>query len=264
MTDGALRRVLRSDELPPPASNRDSPARLREQATAGTIAVPDIREVDVEGQAVLLTRLQSGEVIAFEPYCPHQGTPLRQATIFAGNVRCEQHKYVYDPRTGRNILPSQDASPKALERLRPGFLTTYEVEERDGWIWVSPRPNPPPDERTPLPADLVPSEVAGPVHAPPEERPDRPPQTVEVVAGEEFELDLATRIVPNHLWQIEVDGDAVEVRDQRLDERAAEPRYVLRAVASDAGTAILRCAYAKPWGSDIRDEYTFTIHVRET
>lgn len=263
MADRTLRRVLRGDELPVPASKPDSPARLREQATAGTIALPEIREVDVDGTRVLLTRLASGEVIAFGAYCPHQGTDLRRATIFAGNVRCEQHKFVYDPHSGRNILPSRDASPKALERLKPGYLPTYEVEEREGWVWLSPHPNPPPDETAPLPDDIVPAEVAGPVHAPPEELPDRPPQTIEVTAGETFEVDLTTRIVPNHLWSAEVDGDVVEVTGQRLDTQDGEPRYVLSAVASAAGTAVLHCTYAKPWGSDVRDAYTFTVRVRD-
>lgn len=263
MRDGALRRVLPGDELPAPATNPDSPARLREQATAGTIALPEIREVDVDGQRVLLTRLTSGEVVAFGAYCPHQGTDLRRATVFAGKIRCEQHKFVYDPHTGRNILPSRDASPKALERLKPGYLPTYDVEERDGWIWVSSRPHPPPDEDTPLPDDAIPREVAGPVHTPPDALPDRAPQTVEVTVGESFELELATAIVPNHLWKVEVDGDVVALTGQRLDERGGEPRYVLDAVASAAGTAVLRCTYTKPWGSDVRDAYTFTVHVRD-
>lgn len=263
MADGQLRRVLRGDELPVAGADPDSPAHLREQATAGTVAVPQIREVEVDGQTILLTRLASGEVIAFEPYCPHQGTPLRKATIFAGNVRCEQHKFVYDPRTGRNILPTRDASPQALHRLKPGYLTTFPVAERDGWIWVSPHPNPPPDESEPLPADAVPAEIAGPVHAPPEALPDRPPQTVEVAAGESFELILTTRIVPNHLWSVEVDGDAVQVAGQRFDEHHGEPCYVLNAVACAPGTATLHCTYAKPWGSDPRDAYTFHVRVRD-
>lgn len=263
MAHGALRRVLRADELPPPTASAGGPARLREQATAGTIPLPEIREVDVDGQRVLLTRLASGDVIAFGAYCPHQGTDLRRATIFAGKVRCEQHKFVYDPHTGRNLLPSRDASAAALERLKPGFLPVFDVEERDGWVWVSPQPKPPPDERTPVPADAVPAEVAGPAQAPPEELPERAPQTLEVGVGEGFELDLPTRILPNHLWAVEVDGDAVEVSGQRLDRQDGEPRYVLSAVASAAGTAILRCAYAKPWGSDVRDAYTFTVHVRD-
>ena len=263
MADGTLRRVLASADLPPPAPPDDSPARLRAQATAGTIVLPEIREVDVGGERVLLTRLTSGEVIAFAGYCPHQGTDLARATIFGGMVRCEQHKFVYDPRTGRNILPSRDASPKALDRLQPGYLPTYQVEERDGWVWVASRPNPPPDESVPLPADAVPAEVAGPVHRPPDERPVRLPQTVEAVAGDTFELPLATTLVPNHLWHVEVEGEAVEVTGQRLDEGEEGMGYVLSALARAPGTAQLRCTYAKPWGSDVRDEYSFTVHVRD-
>lgn len=259
MADGTLRQVLASEELPAPTGPADGPARLREQATAGTIVLPEIREVDLDGERVLLTRLASGEVIAFEGYCPHQGTDLVRATVFGGMVRCEQHKFVYDPHTGRNVLPSRDASPRALERLKPGYLTTYQVEERDGWVWLASRPNPAPDESTPLP---VPPEVAGPVHEPPAERPDRAPQTVEAVAGATLDLDLVTELVPNHLWHVEVEGDAVEVTGQRLAEGGDGMGYVLSAVARAPGTARLRCTYAKPWGSDVRDEYTFTVQVR--
>ncbi|HVL99111.1 MAG TPA: hypothetical protein VM324_07450 [Egibacteraceae bacterium] len=107
----------------------------------------------------------------------------------------------------------------------------------------------------------VPAEIAGPVHGPPDEIVERPPQTLEIVVGQTFDLTLATRIVPNHLWSVEVEGEAVEVTGQRLDEEAGEPRHVLSAVASAAGTAVLYCTYAKPWGSDARDTYTFTVHV---
>lgn len=263
MADVTLRPVLRSDQLPPPATTRDSPARLREQATAGTVALPEIREVDLDGESVLLTRLTSGEVVAFGPYCPHQGTQLRHATIDGGNIRCEQHKYVYDPHTGRNILPSRDASPRAMERLKPGYLTTYAVEERDGWVWVATRPNPPPDETAPLPVPASQLVAVPPADEPPDTAPVRSDQPVDVAPGEEFELDLLTRPRPNHMWHVEVGGDAVEVTGQRFDEQPDGLHYWVRAVASATGTARVRCTYAKPWGSEARDTHTFTVHVRE-
>lgn len=258
MVDVPLRRVLRSDELPMPASASAGSASLRERATAGTIVHPHFCEVDLDGDKVLLTRLVSGEVVAFAAYCPHQGAPLRNGNIDRGHIRCEQHKYLYDPRTGRNVLPSRDASPKALERLRPGYLTTYDVDERDGWVWIGERPKPPPRDDAPpqLPA-------MQPQPAPPCDEPlALPPQTVEVVAGQEFELDLPTRHRPSHVWRLDVSGESVEVLGQRLDERADGLHYVVRAMARSAGTAEIDCVYGKPWGSP-HDTRTFLVHVRD-
>lgn len=261
MADDMLRPVLRSDDLPPPAAAPGGPASLREQATAGTIVRPDIREVQVDGGVVLLTRLASGEVVAFQPYCPHQGAPLRNATIDRGNIRCEQHKFVYDPHTGRNVLPSLDASPRALERLKPGHLTTYAVDERDGWIRIAARPNPPPDEDQPLPASAIPSTPPAGPEAGDDPLPARPQDPVDVAAGEEFELDLLTRHRPNHLWHVEVEGEAVHLQGQRLEEQADGLHHRVRAVASTPGTARVHCTYAKPWGSDPSDTHTFTVRV---
>lgn len=259
--DDTLRPVLRSDELPLPAETQGGPASLRAQATAGTIVRPEIREVELDGSHVLLTRLSSGEVVAFAAYCPHQGAPLRNATIDRGNIRCEQHKFVYEPHTGRNILPSRDASPRALERLKPGHLTTFPVEERDGWIRVAVRPNPPPDEGEPLPASANPSTSHPRCEAEDDPPPARPQAPVEATVGQELELDLLTRHRPNHLWHVEVEGDAVRLQGQRLEERADGLHHWVRAVASTPGTARVRCTYAKPWGSEPSDAHTFTVHV---
>lgn len=138
--------VLRSDELPPPDTGADRPDT---DSSEGTLLQPILREVDVRGRTVLLTRRASGDVVAFASFCPHLGTPLRRATLDNGYIRCAQHQYVYDPESGRNIVPTQDVPREALQRLRPGYLRTYPVEERDGWVWVSEVPNPPPQASSP-------------------------------------------------------------------------------------------------------------------
>lgn len=259
-----LRRVLRSDDLPAPAQAAGSDAPLlRDRATAGTVVRPVFREIDVDGALVLLTRLTSGEVVAIAGYCPHQGTALRSAaTIAEGHIRCEQHKFVYDARTGRNILPSRDASPAALARLKPGYLPTYPVEERDGWVWIDPRPRPAPDEDAPLPppAFSAPSRAAARTEKPATAPVDQPPETVEVAAGESFSLDLHTSPRPTHMWRLEVDGDAVEVVGQGFEERDDGLHYWVEAVARGAGAAELRCIYAKPWGEP-SETRTFTVKV---
>lgn len=264
---GPLRRVVPSEDLPAPAGAGSDATLLRDRATAGTVVRPVFREIDLDGTLVLLTRLPSGAVVAFAGYCPHQGTALRSAaTIAEGQIRCEQHKYVYDSRTGRNILPSRDASPQALARLKPGYLPTYTVEERDGWVWIDPRPNPPPDERTPLPPPAFsapsrsgPSRTQAPATAPVPRR----PETVEVAAGETFVLDLPTSPRPTHMWRLEVEGDVVEVVSQRFEERDDGLHYSVEAVARGAGAAQLRCTYAKPWGDPTETRtFTVTVHAR--
>lgn len=273
-----MQRVLRSDELPLPADGKGN-GSLRGQATAGTIVRPVFREVEVGATTVLLTRLATGDVVAFAAHCPHQGVPLRQATIDRGFVRCEQHKYVYDPCSGRNVLPARDASPAALERLKPGYLPVYPVEERDGWVWVGTRPLPPPSDDEPLPAfppagtartrsDPAKAAAApgGPVAGEPADAPAQPPlpappDTVEVRCGEEFEVDLPTRPQPGHLWHVEVQGTAVEVLDERFDQQSDWPRYWIRARACAPGSVRMHCVYAKPWGGGAGDTHIVTVHV---
>lgn len=264
MTEAPMQRAVPSHELPVPAATEHDAGQLRQLATVGTVPVPEYREVEVDGRSVLLTRLTSGEVIAFAGHCPHQGTSMRRATIFGGLVRCEQHKFVYDPQTGRNVMPTRDASPRALERLKPGYLPVYPVEERDGWVWVGTRANPPPRGDEPLPE--VPASGARPVPGAsdpgaPEERIEHPPEDVDVAAGQELELDLPTRYRPNHLWRVEVDADAVEVLGQRMDEEDDGLHYRVSVVARIPGTVTVHCVYGKPWGSAVRETRTFVLHV---
>lgn len=131
-------RVVASDDLPAP-----QPLSSQEDAADATELAPAIREVTVGDQRVLVTRLASGEPVAFARSCPHLGTPLRRATLCGDAIRCAQHHYVYDARTGQNLLPTRDVSPEELRRLRPGSLRTYPVIEQEGWVWVCEHPHPP-------------------------------------------------------------------------------------------------------------------------
>lgn len=284
MATGPWHAVLRSDELPRPrgssAEDRDS---LAGRATAAMV-VPEIKPVSVGGDGILVTRLPSGQVIAFGAHCPHQGTPLRHAALYEGNILCPQHSYVYDAHTGRNLYPAQEARPQALERMKPGALLTYPVVERDGWVWVNEEANPlqPPEAG---PAGSAGSEGAGSpagsgtagsgtagVASPdvtgssPSEGADAgivddQPRQLSVSAGERFELVLPTRPRPNHLWWVQVEGEAVEVGGQRFEEREGGPTYLVDAVAVQVGQAQVRCSYAKPWQAHAQDRRTFTVEV---
>lgn len=253
----AYRRVLRSQDLPSgEGSGSRGGQRLRDEALETTVSRPVFHTVEISGDEVLLTRLASGEVVAFEALCPHQAIPLNTGSVFDGYVRCPQHYYLYDPRTGRNILPTQDASPATLCRLKPGHLTTYPVQEQDGWILVGGEPNPPP------PAPAQPAEAAQPTPpactSPAGRDPvERPCEAVVATAGTEVALDLLTDVRPGCLWHVTVSGPAVTMRGQTFQD--SRTRVRLTPVAQ--GEATVRCAYAMPWSDRPLEVRNFSVRV---
>lgn len=252
------RSVLRSEDLPlGEGSGGGGGHRLRDQALETTVSRPVFRTIEVGEAEVLLTRLASGEVVAFQATCPHQAISLTSASVFDGAVRCPRHYYLYDPKTGRNILPTQEASPAALERLQPGYLTTYPVHERNGWIHVGDTPNPPPS---------APGFTAGDTTTAPSRRPvdvdegpvEHPPQEVSAITGSDLALDLVTLIRPGHRWHVEVSGPAVALRGQAFQ---APQTCQVHLSALHAGHATVRCTYSLPWSDQPREVRTFCVRV---
>lgn len=250
------RAVLRSEDLPlGEGSGGGGSDRLRDQALETTVTRPVFHTIEVGEEDVLLTRLASGEVVAFQATCPHQAVSLTHASVFDGSVRCPQHYYLYDPKTGRNILPTDDASPAALVRLQPGHLTTYPVHERDGWIHVGDAPNPPPPARA--------APAAGAVRAPScrpadESAVEHPAQEVAATTGSDIALDLVTPVRPGHLWHVAVTGQAVALRGQVFQ---APRTCKVHLSAVSAGQATVRCAYGLPWSDQPREVRTFSVRV---
>ena len=157
-----------------------------------------------------------------------------------------------------------DALPEAIYRLKPGYLKIYEVEERDGWIWVSDTPKPPPSEDQP--SGEAPA-VFRVTPRPATTTPAKPPQAVvhpveEVVLrlDEEFELEIPTTPVPGHMWRLELSSDRVRIVGQQYDS-AGQPLTRVRAVGQEAGRVTLRCLYARPWGQSVREIRTYQIEV---
>lgn len=261
-------RVLRSEDLP--HATGGGGRRLRDEGLAGTIAAPIFREARLSGRDVLLTRLHGGEVVAFAAFCPHQGISLAGASIFDGNVRCPQHGYLYDPRTGSNVLPTRRERPEVLWRLKPRYLPTYPVEERDGWIWVDEQPNPPPLEYDPTleeppagdrqarraAAGTPPAAVQPTTDQPTE----HPAEAVTAVAGSELALALPTDVEPGHLWHVEVSDERLTLLGTRFEGGEAASCTV-RLAAHEPGSATIRCAYAKPWSTRPREVRTFVVRV---
>ncbi|MCI0705379.1 MAG: Rieske (2Fe-2S) protein [Planctomycetia bacterium] len=93
-----------------------------------------LAKVFVEGEPVLLARLEDGTVAAASAICPHRGEDLSGGMLYMGAIDCPLHHYLYDLRTGINRYP-RDVFPADLaENVAP--LPLYPVREEDGWIWV--------------------------------------------------------------------------------------------------------------------------------
>ena len=252
----SLFRALRSEECP-----------------TGTPQEPVLRRVRVGDSEVILCRLADGDVVAFATRCPHQGTDLMQASFFDDKLRCPHHLYLYDPRSGENVIPARDARPENLWKLKPGYLPTYRVEERDGWIWVSERACPPPDtydparERRPLgarrpeAADRTPEPPrAAPAAAPLEGPVEHPPKTLRVRAGATFELRLPMPPRPGHVWRVEASAGLLAVVQERFDP-ADPPRHRVTLAAKRDGVATVRCAFARPWDVEPAEVRTYVVRI---
>ena len=234
---------------------------------AETPGEPRLKKVTVGDKDILLGRLSTGPVVAFADTCPHQSTQLDGATFFDGRIRCPQHVYLYDPQTGENIIPARDANPANLWKLKPGYLPVYRVEERDGWIWISATPKPPPAAYDPE-KELPPRPgAAAPTGRSEADRPgrrmgpvDHGAKTLRVAPGATFELRLPTVPRPGFIWRVEVDGPLLAVVEERF-EPGDPPRHLVRVAARGEGETTLRCLYARPWDKDPAEVRTYNVRV---
>lgn len=98
--------------------------------------VTGLAAADVTGDAVLQGKHPNGTALCIGRYegalfavkdsCPHAEFPLSEGTLYPnGELECCWHGARFDCRTGAVLRgPAEDA------------LVRYEVEERDGGIWV--------------------------------------------------------------------------------------------------------------------------------
>lgn len=59
----------------------------------------------VNGQDVLLVWPDGGELIAYQPLCPHQEVPLIDGRFDGKTLVCRAHNWVFDACTGLGINP---------------------------------------------------------------------------------------------------------------------------------------------------------------
>src|SRR5205823_5326745 len=153
-------------------------------------------------------------------------------------------QYIYDPATGNNVQPTTRFGPESLWKLKPGFLPVYPVEERDGWIWVSSKPLPPPPDWDPALEEPPPGAQAEEVtdDATLEDITTEVVETVQVRLGANFELQLPTNPLPGHTWDVAVAGDLLEVMEEGLAS-ADPPRWRVEIAARAEGEDEVRCEF---------------------
>ena len=83
------------------------------------------RRVVVEDCRIAVFRQRDGSLFAVEDRCPHQGAPLSEGILGAGQVICPYHAYRFNLATG--------------ECLNDGACSvrTYPAWEEDGEIWLT-------------------------------------------------------------------------------------------------------------------------------
>ena len=210
----------------------------------------EIRRVTIGAVDMLVCRLACGDVVAFGGTCPHQRTDLGGATLVDGCVQCPLHSYMYDARTGENIVPSRDLDPRELWKAAPGYLPVYPVEEHEGWVWVGPEPRPPPAAYDPE-SERPPA--VGPAPAPVA----RSVEVVRVGEGATFEVRVATSPRPGFVWRVEIASLLLAA----VGQRSEADNYVVRLTARAAGRCLVTCLYTRPWDREPADVRTFVVLV---
>jgi nitrite reductase/ring-hydroxylating ferredoxin subunit/DMSO/TMAO reductase YedYZ heme-binding membrane subunit len=111
---------------------------LKTQARSGLVdacAVADIPEnrariFCVAGERVAIFKYE-GKISVVSNVCQHQNGPLGEGKIIYGCITCPWHGYQYVPETGASPPPFVEKIP------------TFNVQVRNGRVWVDPKPNPP-------------------------------------------------------------------------------------------------------------------------
>lgn len=90
--------------------------------TAGTL-----HTAEVAGKTAVITRAQ-GELVAFSNVCPHAAADLSKGRLFDGQIKCPDHGYTFDVRTGRATWPVGEGC----------HLTRFEAREKEGLVQIRP------------------------------------------------------------------------------------------------------------------------------
>lgn len=82
------------------------------------------------GRAVVLFRLENGDVAALDDRCPHRFAPLSRGDRIGDTIRCGYHGLTFDAKGACVHNPFGDSIPKGAK------VAARPVEERNGIIWI--------------------------------------------------------------------------------------------------------------------------------
>ncbi len=116
-------RRSRAADVPSPVAEGWLDARPRSSFVEGVPRA--VLPPDGERIAVML---HEGQLYAIHAVCRHQGGPLDEGRIIDGCLTCPWHGWQYRPEDGKSPPPFTEELP------------IYPVEERNGRVYVDPRP----------------------------------------------------------------------------------------------------------------------------
>lgn len=77
------------------------------------------------GEVAIISRAR-GELVAFSNICPHAAADLGKGRLARGQIKCTEHGYTFDMRSGRATWPEGEGCR----------LSRYEIRVRDGLIML--------------------------------------------------------------------------------------------------------------------------------
>ena len=113
----------------------DTPVKESASGFIDACAVDDIEEnrariVTIAGDRVAVFKYD-GKISAVSNVCQHQNGPLGEGCILDGYITCPWHGFQYVPETGASPAPFTEKIP------------TFNVQVREGRVFVAAQPNPP-------------------------------------------------------------------------------------------------------------------------
>ena len=106
-------------------SKADEDGFFRLDVPAGAITPNSLYKVKVNGQTVLLTRV-GDQLCAFSAICPHAAADLANGRLIRGQIKCPEHGYTFDIRSGRITWPPDEGCR----------LTRFTVQEANNQIKI--------------------------------------------------------------------------------------------------------------------------------
>ncbi|MBL7713861.1 MAG: aromatic ring-hydroxylating dioxygenase subunit alpha [Bdellovibrionales bacterium] len=92
---------------------------------------------ELMGLPIVLYRTSEGKVHAMEDRCPHKNVPLSMGKVEGENLRCRYHGWSFSKKGDLAEVPSLGPS----EPMPKCKVPSFEVIEKDDWIWIYGTPN---------------------------------------------------------------------------------------------------------------------------